>query len=205
MSAELITVLCVDDHSLMREGIVALIQCDATIKVVAEAGSGEEAIQQFSTHRPDVTLMDLQLRGMNGLHAIRAIRRLQPHARIVVLTMDERDDSVYHALQAGAAAYLQKDSVSEELVRVIRDVHAGRQSIPPAMESKLRQPSLLTIREIDVLERLAKGMRNREIGVSLQISEETVRAHIKSVFHKLNVHDRTAALSEALRRGIVHL
>jgi DNA-binding NarL/FixJ family response regulator len=205
LSAEYITVLCVDDHRLMREGIVALIKYDPMITVVAEAGSGEEAIEQFTQHRPDVTLMDLQLRGMNGLHAIRSIRRLEPQARIVVLTMDERDDSVYHALQAGAAAYLQKDSVSEELIRVIREVHSGRQSISHDIESKLRQPSVLTIREIDVLERLAKGMRNREISISLQISEETVRAHIKSVFHKLNVHDRTAALSEALRRGIVHL
>ncbi len=167
-----ITVLCVDDHRLMREGIVALLRFDTAISVVAEAGTGEEAIRQFIDHRPSVTLMDLQLRGMSGLHAIRAIRRVEPDARIVVLTMDERDESVYHAIQAGAAAYLQKDSVAQDLIRVIREVYAGHQSISPDIESKLKQPSLLSIREIDVLERLAKGMRNKEISISLQISEE---------------------------------
>jgi two-component system, NarL family, response regulator len=204
MITEAISVLCVDDHRLMREGIVRLIEFDPEIKVVAEAASGEEAVERFLLHRPNVTLMDIQLRGMNGLHAIRAIRQIDSDARIVVLTMYERDDSIYQALQAGAMAYLPKDSVPEELIRVIRQVHAGGRPIPPDVETRLRQP-VLTIREIEVLELLVKGMSNKEIGFALVITEATARAHIKSIFLKLNVHDRTAALSEALRRGIVHL
>lgn len=203
-----IKVLCVDDHRLMREGIVRIIGLDPSVTVVAEAATGEEAVEKYLRYRPDVTLMDLQLRGMNGLQAIRTIRHLQPEARIVVLTMYEGDETIYDALHAGAMGYLLKDSVPEDLIRVVRDVHAGRKSIPPHVEAMLAvrtgQPTL-TVREIEVLERLAKGMRNKEIAVELRISEETARAHIKGIFHKLNVHDRTAALAEALRRGLVRV
>jgi DNA-binding NarL/FixJ family response regulator len=203
-----ISVLCVDDHRLMREGIVRIIELDPSVTVVAEGATGEEAVERFLQYRPDVTLMDLQLRGMNGLQAIRAIRQLQPDARIVVLTMYEGDESIYHALQAGAMGYLLKDSVPEDLIRVIREVHAGHRSIPAHVEERLAvrtgQPTL-TSREMEVLEHLAQGMRNKEIAVALSISEETARAHIKGIFHKLNVHDRTAALAEALRRGIVRV
>jgi DNA-binding NarL/FixJ family response regulator len=209
MSEQIIKVMCIDDHRLMREGIVRIIGMDSHVSVVAEGSTGEEAIALFLKFRPDVTLMDLELRaGMNGLQAIRAIREIDRNARIVVLTMYEGDENIYRALQAGAAGYLVKDSVPEELLNVIREVHAGRRSLPSFIEAKLEarsgQPSL-TAREVEVLELLATGKRNKEIASALQISEETTRAHIKTIFLKLNVHDRTAALSEALRRGFVHM
>jgi len=203
-----IRVLCVDDHRLMREGIVHIVGLQPDIKVVAEASNGEEAVEQFLRHQPDVTLMDLQLPRMNGLQAIRAIRHGAPDARVVVLTMYHGDEDIYRALQAGAAGYLLKDTVPEDLVRVIREVHAGKRAIPPDVEAALAlratQPAL-TFREIQVLELLATGKRNKEIAADLGISSDTARAHIKSIFIKFNVHDRTAALAEALRRGMIHI
>jgi two-component system, NarL family, response regulator len=200
--------MCVDDHRLMREGIVLIIGLDPTLAVVAEAATGEEAIARFVEHRPDVTLMDLQMPGLNGLQAIQAIRRVQADARIIVLTMYAGDTSIYQALQAGAVGYLLKDTVPEDLIRIIHDVHAGKRAVPPHLEAMLTEHETkptLSVREIEVLELLAKGMRNKEIGGALEIAEETVRAHIRSIFVKLNVHDRTAALTEALRRGIVRV
>jgi DNA-binding NarL/FixJ family response regulator len=203
-----IRVLCVDDHRLMREGIVRVVGLQPDMLVVAQASNGEEAVEQFLQHRPDITLMDLQLPGVNGLHAIRAIRHAQPDARIVVLTMYAGDEDIYRALQAGAAGYLLKDTVPEDLVRVIREVHAGQLAIPPdvaaTLASRAKQPAL-TLRELQVLELLATGKRNKEIAADLGISSDTARAHIKSIFVKFNVHDRTAALAEALRRGIIHI
>jgi len=170
-----IRVLCVDDHRLMREGIARIVGLQGDMTVVAEASNGEEAVQQFLRHQPDVTLMDLQLPTMNGLQAIGAIRRAQPEARIVVLTMYHGDEDIHRALEAGARGYLLKDTLPDDLIRVIREVHAGQRSIPP------------------------------EIAASLGISGDTASAHIKSIFVKFNVHDRTAALAEALRRGIIHI
>jgi DNA-binding NarL/FixJ family response regulator len=207
-SASPITVLCVDDHRLMREGIMHILGMHDDVRVVAEARNGVEAIELYLQLRPDVTLMDLQLPRMNGLEAIRAIRKHYPGARIVVLTMYQGDEDVYRALQAGAAGYVPKDSVPGELIRVIREVYAGRDAIPPDLSAKLalrqRQPSL-TVRESQVLELLVTGMRNKEIAARLGVTEDTARAHIKSIFTKFNVHDRTAALAEALRRGLVHI
>jgi DNA-binding NarL/FixJ family response regulator len=203
-----IRVLCVDDHRLMREGIVHIVGLQPDITVVAEASNGEEAVDQFLRHKPDVTLMDLQLPRMNGLQAIRAIRHAEPNARVVVLTMYHGDEDIFRALQAGAAGYLLKDTVPEDLVRVIREVHEGKRAIPPDIEAALAlratQPAL-TFRELQVLELLATGKRNKEIAADLGISSDTARAHIKSIFIKFNVHDRTAALAEALRRGIIHI
>ena len=208
MTQNTISVLCIDDHRLMREGIVRIIELEPGLKVIAEGATGEEAVAQFNRVKPDVTLMDLQLRGMNGLQAIREIRRMQPDARIVVLTMYEGDENIYLALQAGAMGYLLKDSVPEDLLRVIREVHSGKRSVPPHIEMKLQariNQRTLSVRETEVLELLANGLRNKEISTSLGISEETVRAHVKNILNKLNVHDRTAALSEGLRRGIVRV
>jgi DNA-binding NarL/FixJ family response regulator len=178
------------------------------VRVVAEARNGVEAVDLYQQFRPDVTLMDLQLPRMNGLEAIRAIRKIDPDARIVVLTMYQGDEDVYRALQAGAAGYVPKDSVPGELIRVIREVHAGNDAIPADLAAKLalrqRQPAL-TVRESQVLELLVTGMRNKEIAARLGVTEDTARAHIKSIFAKFNVHDRTAALAEALRRGLVHI
>jgi DNA-binding NarL/FixJ family response regulator len=203
-----IRVLCVDDHRLMREGIVRVVGLQPDMEVIAEASHGEEAVEQFLQHRPDVTLMDLQLPRMNGLQTIRAIRHAQPDARIVVLTMYHGDEDIYRALQAGAVGYLLKDTVPEDLVRVIREVHSGGLAIPPdvaaALAIRASQPTL-TFRELQVLELLATGKRNKEIADDLGISGDTARAHIKSIFLKFNVHDRTAALAEALRRGIIHI
>jgi DNA-binding NarL/FixJ family response regulator len=201
-----IRVLCVDDHRLMRAGIVHIVGLQPDIKVVAEASNGEEAVEQFRRHRPDVTLMGLQLPRMNGLQAIKAIRRGEPNARVVVLTMYQGDEDIYRALQAGAAGYLLKDTVPEDLVKVIRDVHDGKRAIPPDVEAALAlrasQP-MLTPRELQVLQSLSTGRRTREIAADLGISNDTARAHIKSIFIKFNVHDRTAALAEALRCGLI--
>jgi DNA-binding NarL/FixJ family response regulator len=176
--------------------------------VVAEASNGAEAVELFQRHKPDVTLMDLQLPTMNGHEAIRAIRRIQPDARIVVLTMYYGDEDVYRAIEAGVMGYLLKDAVPDDLIQVIRDVHAGRRSVPPQIEAVLdaraMQPSL-TQRELQVLQLLATGKRNKEIAAALGISADTTNAHVKSIFQKFNVHDRTAALAEAIRRGIIHI
>jgi DNA-binding NarL/FixJ family response regulator len=207
-STPAIRVLCVDDHRLMREGLVRIVGLQPDIVVVAEARNGEEAVEQFLTHRPDVTLMDMQMPVMSGLQAIRAIRRAEPDARVVVLTMYQGDEDIYRALQAGATSYLLKDSVPDDLIRVIREAHAGNATMSDDVAAKLAsragQPAL-TDRELQVLELLAAGQRNKEIAATLAISEDTARTHIKSIFVKFNVHDRTAALAEGVRRGIVHI
>jgi len=203
-----IRVLCVDDHRLIREGIARILALEPDITVVAQAGTGTQAVDAFIAHRPDVTLMDLQLPGMTGVQAIERIRKLSPSARIVVLTMYQGDEDIFRALEAGANGYLLKDTLPQELVYAIREVHAGRKLIPADIQERLErrghQPAL-TARELQVLELLARGMRNKEVGQNLNISEDTVRAYTRSIFVKLNVHDRTAALSEALRRGLVRI
>ena len=200
--------LCVDDHRLIREGIVRVLGLEPDIAVVAEASTGEEAIEEFHRHKPSVTLMDLRLPGTTGLEAIRAIRRSDPTARIVVLTMYHSDEDIYRALEAGAAGYLLKETLPQELIHAIREVHAGRRLIPADIlarhEARMNQPTL-SEREVQVLQLLARGMRNKEVAQELRISEDTARAYVRNIFIKLNVHDRTAALSEALRRGLVQL
>ena len=208
MDTPKIRVLCVDDHRLVRRGIISLIDLEPDMSVVAEASDGEEAVEQFKRHRPGVTLMDLELPRMNGVAAIRAIRQEQPDAPIIVLTMYQGDEDIYRAVQAGAAAYLLKDAVPEVLIGVIRQVHAGGQVFPPeilsVMKSRAGAPAL-TAREHQVLELLASGKRTKEIAAQLRISGETVDAHVKSMYVKLKVHGRTAIVAEALRRGIVRI
>lgn len=208
MNSDVIRVLCVDDHRLMREGISRIVGLQSDMTVVAEAANGEEAVEQFGRCRPDVTLMDLQLPRMNGLEAIAAIRREVPDARIIALTMYQGDEDVFQAFQAGVSGYLLKDTVPDDLIRVIRDVHAGQRVVPPevaaVLERRASHPAL-TLRERQVLELLAAGKRNKEIAAQLGISGDTANAHVKRIFVKFNVHDRTAALKEALRRGIVHI
>jgi DNA-binding NarL/FixJ family response regulator len=203
-----IRLLVVDDHRLVRQGLVRIIELQPDMTVVAEANTGEEAIEQYARHKPDVTLMDLQLPVMSGLDAMRAIRERDPQARVVVLTMYYGDEDVFRAFQAGAMGYLLKDAVLDDLVKVLRDVHQGNRVVPPeisaVLESRASQPSL-TVRERQVLELLVTGKRNKEIADVLGMSRDTARAHVKSIFQKFNVHDRTAAMAEALRRGIVHL
>ncbi len=206
--ANQIRVLCVDDHRLMREGIARIVGVQPDMTVVAEAADGEEAVTQFLKFRPDVTLMDLEMPTMNGVQAIQTIRQQHPNARVVVLTMYHGDEDIYRAIGAGAMGYLFKDTLPDDLIRVIREVHSGQRAIPPeiaaVLEQRASQPSL-TFRESQVLELLATGKRNKEIAAALGISGDTASAHIKNIFLKFNVHDRTAALAEALRRGIIHI
>jgi two-component system NarL family response regulator len=198
----------VDDHRLVREGISRIIGLHPDVTVVAQASSGDEAVEMYRHFRPDVTLMDLQMPRLNGLGAIRAIRAEFPEARIVVLTMYDSDEDIYRAIQAGAAGYLLKDTVPDELIAAIRKVHAGGRLLPSpveaAIEARTNLPRL-TLREIQVLELLATGSRNKEIAATLGISPDTASAHIKSIFSKFGVHDRTAALAEGVKRGIIHL
>jgi DNA-binding NarL/FixJ family response regulator len=190
------------------DGISLLIGRHRDLEVIASVTTGEEAIERFREHRPDITLMDLQLPTLSGLEAIRAIRREFPDARIIVLTMYQGDEDIYRALQAGAAAYLLKDSLSDELVRVVREVHAGERPIPPNITALLAarktQPAL-TPREIEVVRLIADGMRNKEIAVALGISEETTKVHVKNILAKMQVNDRAAVISIAVRRGILHI
>ncbi len=203
MSAR-ITLMCVDDHSVVLDGIALVINLHHDMDVVATTTRWEDALDLFRKHRPDVTLMDLRLRGgMDGVDAIKAIRGEFPEAHIIVLTMYEGDQDVYRALAAGADAYLLKDSHSDELIRVVREVHAGR-----TMGGDGRSHALIPVlskREQEVLQLIADGMRNREIAVKLGISEQTVHTHLKNTFEKMGVNDRTQALVVAIRRGIVHV
>ena len=201
-------ILCVDDHVVVLAGLTAIIEQESDMQVVACATSGPDAIVQFKRHKPDVTLMDLQMPGMSGFQAIREILALDAQARVVVLTMFHGDEDVYRALKLGACAYLLKDTLSDNLVRVIREIHEGKDPVTMVATQalvRLRNAAAVTPRELQVLELVAKGMRNKEIASSLGVAEETIQAHMKSIFSKLNVHDRTAALALALRRGIVHL
>lgn len=203
-----IRVLCVDDHRIVLDGLSLLIRRQRDMEVVGCAATGEEAVDLFREHKPDVTLMDLQMPSMSGLEAIRLIRREHDAAKVVVLTMYQGDEDIYRALQAGAAAYVLKDSLSDDLVRVVREVHAGKPAVAPELTARLvahgTHPTL-TAREVDVVNLISKGMRNKEIAVVLGISEETVKVHVKSVLFKLNAHDRSAVVAIALRRGIIHL
>jgi DNA-binding NarL/FixJ family response regulator len=203
-----IRILCVDDHRIVREGIELIIARQPDMQVVASAAGGDESVELFRRHHPDVTLMDLQLGGMSGVEAIRVIRREHPEARIVVLTMYQGDEDIFRALQAGATTYLLKDMLSDDLIRVIREVHAGmhpvRADVEAALAGRAAGPTL-TPREVQVVGLIAEGMRNKEIAAALGISDETVQVHVKSIFWKLKVNDRSAAMNVALRRGIVHL
>ena len=203
-----IRVLCVDDHRVMLDGLSLLIGRQPDMEVVASATSGEEAVELFARHVPDVTLMDLQLPTMSGLEAIQTICRDREGARIVVLTMYQGDEDIYRALEAGAAAYVLKDALSDDLVCVIREVHTGKRPIPSDIAATLAtrraQPSL-TPREVEVVRLIAEGLRNKEIGFALGITEQTVKVHVKNVLAKLSVNDRTAIIPIALRRGIIHI
>jgi two-component system NarL family response regulator len=200
--------MCVDDHRVMLDGLALLIGRQPDMEVVASATTVEQAVAEYARIRPDVTLMDLQLPGTNGLEGIKQIRRVDPEARIVVLTMYQGDEDIYRALEAGAATYLLKDALSDELVTVIREVHEGNRPVMPEIEAQLesrRQQPLLTPREVQVVRLIADGLRNKEIAVALGISEQTAKVHVKNILSKLRVNDRAAVIAVAARRGIVHL
>jgi DNA-binding NarL/FixJ family response regulator len=208
MSTHRIRVMCVDDHTLVREGIALILRRQSDIQVVALASSGEEALELFRIHRPEITLMDLQLGAMSGVQTTRAIRREFPDSRIIVLTMYRGDEDVHRALEAGAATYLLKDTLSDDLIRVLREVHAGTHHLQPGIAALLAQRAAgqaLTPRETQIVGLVGQGMRNKEIAAALSISEDTVGVHLKNIFSKLSVRDRSAAITVALRRGIIHV
>lgn len=207
-TAPIIRVMCVEDHRIVREGIVLIINQEPDMKVVGAAASGEEAVAVYRNCRPDVVLMDLRLGGMSGVDAIKAIRKEDPNARIIVLTMYEGDEDIFRAHQAGATTYLLKDTLSSDLIRVVREVHAGQRPVLPEVQARLAQRAAmptLTAREIEVLQLISEGLRNKEIGATLGIAEGTVQIHVKNIFAKLNVNDRTGAVQVAVRRGLVHM
>jgi two-component system NarL family response regulator len=203
-----IRVVIGDDHPIVRDGIIAVINDQHDMEVIAEASNGKELVDMAKQYRPDVILVDLRMPQLSGLDAIRAIKEDWPAARFVVLTTFDGDEDIYRALQAGAQAYLLKDTPRNELLETIRLVYKGQKRIPPEIAAKLAEritSSELTEREADVLREIANGFSNKEIGSRLNITEGTVKAHVNSILNKLGVSDRTQAVTTALKRGIVHL
>jgi DNA-binding NarL/FixJ family response regulator len=203
-----IRVLSVDDHPLLRGGIAALIGNQTDMEVVAEACNGLEALEQFRRHRPDITLMDLQMPQMSGIDAISAIRDEFPEARIVILTTHAGDVQISRALKAGARAYLLKGSLRNELLETIRAVHAGQRRLSSEVADEIAEhgtDDALTPRELDVLRLAAKGNANKEIGAQLSLAEETVKSHIRNILAKLKANDRTHAVAIGVKRGIIDL
>ena len=205
---ERIRILIADDHSVVREGLVSLVKRKSDMVVVAEASNGREAVQLWKEHRPEVTLLDLRMPELDGVGAIKEIRELDENAHIVVLTTYDGDEDIYRAIKAGAKAYLLKDTARDALVDTVRRVHAGETYLPPQLAAKLAERvsgEALSPREIEVLQRMAVGKSNKEIGAELFISEGTVKTHIKSIFSKLDVVSRTEAVATATRRGLIQL
>ena len=204
----LIRILTVDDHPLLRKGIAALVNAESDMKLVAEASNGQEAIEQFRLHRPDVTLMDLQMPDLNGIEAIDCIHREFPNARIIVLTTYTGDVQVVRALRAGARGYVLKGHVHRELLETVRAVHAGQKRIPLEIATELADHAAdddLTSREIDVLRLIAAGNANKQIADQLSIGEATVKSHVTNILSKLGANDRAHAVTIGLKRGIIEL
>lgn len=203
-----IRILTVDDHPLLREGIAAVLQDEPDMMLVAEASNGREAVALYREHRPDITLMDLQMPEMNGIDAISAIRGEFPNARFVVLTTYAGDVQAVRAIKAGAFGYLLKGMIRAELLNTIRAVHAGQRCIPREIASQIANylaDDALTDREVDVLQRVAAGHANKEIAAQLRLSEETVKAHVKSILSKLRANSRTHAVTIGLKRGFIDI
>jgi len=203
-----IRILAVDDHQLVREGISGFLAVQPDMTLVAEAANGREAIQQFRTHRPDVTLMDLQMPEMNGLDALIAIRTEFPEARVIMLTTYEGDVHILRALKAGAQGYLLKNTLHSDLLRTIRAVHAGKRSLSPEVSFQVAEhmsDDALTPAEIAVLRLIAAGNANKEIADQLGVTEDTVKGRVKSILSKLDANDRTHAAIIGVKRGIIEL
>ncbi|WP_263355234.1 response regulator [Acidicapsa acidisoli] len=208
MTGNTIRILVVEDHQIVRQGLVALLSVVDGVEVVGQAADGAEAVKQFETCHPDVTLIDLRLPKMGGVEVIQRVRANHANARFIVLTTYDGDEDIYRALQAGARAYLLKGMTVEVLVSTIRSVHAGKSIIPPSIAQKLAErmaTEQLTQREQEVLEQIVRGKSNKEIGQTLDISEATVKTHINNLLGKLGVEDRTQAATAAIQRGLVQL
>ncbi len=207
-SSESIRLLIVDDHPMLREGVAAVIEMQPDMVVVGEARDGEEAIARFEELHPDVTLMDLRMPGLGGVAAIETIRSRHPKARIIVLTTYAGDAQALHALRAGAQGYLLKSGMRTELLEAIRSVHSGRRHLDQDIAAGIAMHAVdetLSSREIAILQLIAGGNANKEIARQLSLSEDTVKSHIKNIFAKLYVNDRTHAVTVAARRGIIDL
>ena len=203
-----IRVLCVDDHPVVRDGLRAIIETQPDMLLVDEAGDGQAGVAKYREHRPDVTVMDLRMPGMGGVDATLQIRKEFPDARVIALTTYEGDEDIYRALEAGVHGYLSKVMVRTELLHAIREVHAGRRYISSPVAAQLMEHTpriALNQRELQVLKHLAAGLRNKEIGAALNLAEDTVKIHVKNLFVKLDVSDRTEAVVKASQRGIIHL
>lgn len=209
-----VKVMIVDDHKLVREGLRAVFEEGANIEVVAEAGSGEEAVESLEETKPDVILMDISMPGMNGIQATRKIKELQPEAKVVILTMLDQEGYVYEAVKAGATGYMLKSTSSEELIDAIHTVHEGKALLHPDATAQLLKEFVtmaqnrtrdygLSNREMEVLQLLSEGKTNKEIAKALWISEQTVKTHLAHIFDKLGTSDRTETVAQALRSGLV--
>lgn len=208
MTQETIRVLCVDDHPLVRKGIASILANEADMRLVAEAGSGREAVELFKQHQPDVTLMDLRLPDLDGVEATKAIRREFPDARIIALTSYDGDQDIYRALEAGVRGYILKEMVHTEVLRAVRTVYAGKRLMPQEVAQRISEyfPQIaLTPREVEVLAFVAKGLANKEIADHLGTASGTVKMHIQNILGKLGAADRTHAVTIAIQRGILHL
>src|SRR5215468_6681711 len=206
--AKVIRVLCVDDHPIVREGIRAIIGTQPDMSVVDEAGDGQAAVARYREHQPDVVVMDLRMPHLGGVDATTQLRKEFPEARIIVLTTYEGDEDIHRALEAGARAYLLKDMVRTELLQTIREILAGHKHLSPKAAASVAEhmPRLaLSERELQVLNLIAKGLRNKEIGAALDIAEDTVKIHVKNIFDKLDVIDRTQAVVTASQRGFIQI
>jgi DNA-binding NarL/FixJ family response regulator len=203
-----IRIMLVEDHILIRMGLVTASQLEPDIELVAEVEEGEEAVECFRTHRPDMVIMDLRLPGMDGIQTINALRHEFGPVVVLVLSTYAADDDVYRAIQAGASGYLLKDMPLKILVEAIRSVHAGHNYFPPGISDRLAErlrQAVPTDRELIVLQKIAKGMSNKEIGSELGITEGTVKAHVTNILSKLHAADRTQAVTTAIKRGIIHI
>lgn len=206
MNERPIQILLVDDHTILREGLAAVLGAVPDFEVVAQAGDGQTALRCFREHAPDVAILDLRMQPMDGVELTRAMREENPNARIILLTTYDTDEEVFRGLRAGASSYLLKDVDSARLVEAIRAVHAGRKEIPPEIAAKLADhvaSEMLTPRQEEVLRGLAEGKSNMEIANTLFVSEGTVKAHVKAILQKLGARDRTQAITIAIKRGLV--
>ncbi len=208
MSAPTITILCVDDHPLVRKGIASIIANETNLKLVGEAGGGHEAVDMFRSLRPDVVLMDLRMPDMDGIEATKQIRKLDPDAKIIALTSYDGDSDIYKTIEAGVRGYILKEMVHTKVIDAIHTVHSGKRLMPTEVAERLSEyfPQVaLTPREIEVLKYVAKGMANKEIAHHLGTASGTVKMHVQNILAKLGASDRTHAVTIALERGILHL